>query len=44
VPLRTSRTLSDHLGAAPEWVLALLGFAAAGVAVWRTRRAGGPSR
>jgi apolipoprotein N-acyltransferase len=37
VPLRSSRTLSDHLGAAPEWALALLGFAAAVVAAWRTR-------
>ncbi|WP_433189161.1 apolipoprotein N-acyltransferase [Actinoallomurus sp. CA-150999] len=37
VPLRTSRTLTDHLGAAPEWVLALLGFAAAVAAGWRTR-------
>ncbi len=37
VPMRTSRTLADHLGAAPEWVLAFLGFAACGVAVWRTR-------
>ena len=37
VPLRTSRTLTDHLGAGPEWVLALLGFAAAVAAGWRTR-------
>jgi apolipoprotein N-acyltransferase len=37
VPLRSSRTLSDHLGAAPEWALALLGLAAAVVAAWRTR-------
>ncbi|GAB2809209.1 apolipoprotein N-acyltransferase [Actinoallomurus bryophytorum] len=41
VPLRTSRTLSDHLGAAPEWVLALLGFAAAAVAAARTRTSKG---
>jgi apolipoprotein N-acyltransferase len=41
VPLRSSRTLSDHLGATPEWVLALLGFAAAAVAVWRTRTSRG---
>ncbi|MCO5972283.1 apolipoprotein N-acyltransferase [Actinoallomurus soli] len=38
VPLRTSRTLTDHLGAAPEWVLALLGLAAAVAAAWRTRK------
>jgi apolipoprotein N-acyltransferase len=37
VPMRTSRTLADHLGATPEWVLALLGLAACAVAVWRTR-------
>jgi apolipoprotein N-acyltransferase len=41
VPLRSSRTLSDHVGATPEWVLALLGFAAAAVAVWRTRTSRG---
>jgi apolipoprotein N-acyltransferase len=41
VPLRSSRTISDHLGAAPEWVLALLGFAAAAVAAWRTRTSRG---
>ncbi|MDN3356310.1 apolipoprotein N-acyltransferase [Actinomadura sp. DC4] len=41
VPLRSSRTLSDHLGATPEWVLALLGFAAAAVAAWRTRTSRG---
>jgi apolipoprotein N-acyltransferase len=41
VPLRSSRTLSDHLGAAPEWVLALLGFAAAAIAAWRTRTSRG---
>jgi apolipoprotein N-acyltransferase len=41
VPLRTSRTLSDHLGAAPEWALALLGFAAALVAAWKTRTSRG---
>jgi apolipoprotein N-acyltransferase len=41
VPLRSSRTLSDHLGAAPEWTLALLGFAAAVVAAWRTRTSRG---
>jgi apolipoprotein N-acyltransferase len=37
VPLRGSRTLTDHLGAAPEWVMALLGLAAAAAAAWRTR-------
>jgi apolipoprotein N-acyltransferase len=41
VPLRTSRTLTDHLGAAPEWVLALLGFAAAVAAAWRSRTSRG---
>jgi apolipoprotein N-acyltransferase len=41
VPLRSSRTLSDHLGATPEWALALLGFAAALVAAWRTRTSRG---
>jgi apolipoprotein N-acyltransferase len=41
VPLRSSRTLSDHLGAAPEWALALLGFAAAAIAAWRTRTSRG---
>jgi apolipoprotein N-acyltransferase len=41
VPLRTSRTLSDHLGAAPEWALALLGLAAAVAAAWRTRTSRG---
>ncbi|MCO6004217.1 apolipoprotein N-acyltransferase [Actinoallomurus purpureus] len=41
VPLRTSRTLTDHLGAAPEWVLALLGLAAAVAAAWRTRTSRG---
>jgi apolipoprotein N-acyltransferase len=41
VPLRSSRTISDHLGAAPEWVLALLGFAAAAIAAWRTRTSRG---
>ncbi len=37
VPMRTSRTLADHLGATPEWVLALLGLAACALAAWRTR-------
>ncbi|KAB2348993.1 apolipoprotein N-acyltransferase [Actinomadura rudentiformis] len=38
VPARTSRTLSDRLGAKPEWALALLAAGAAGVAVATTRR------
>jgi apolipoprotein N-acyltransferase len=41
VPLRWSRTLADHLGAVPEWVLAFLGLAAAMTAVWRTRMSRG---
>jgi apolipoprotein N-acyltransferase len=41
VPLRTSRTLSDQLGAAPEWALAFLGLAAALAAVWKTRTSRG---
>jgi apolipoprotein N-acyltransferase len=40
VPLRTSRTLTDRLGAAPEWVMALCGAAAAAVAGWRKRTSG----
>jgi apolipoprotein N-acyltransferase len=41
VPLRTSRTLSDRLGGAPEWIMALLGLAAAVAAAWRTRMSRG---
>jgi apolipoprotein N-acyltransferase len=41
VPLRTSVTISDHLGAAPEWVLALLGLAVALAAAWKTRTSRG---
>jgi apolipoprotein N-acyltransferase len=41
VPLRSSRTLSDHLGAVPEWVLAMLGIAAAAVVAARRRTSGG---
>lgn len=41
VPMRTSRTLTDRLGAAPEWVMALLGLAAAVAAAWRTRTSRG---
>lgn len=36
IPLRTSRTLADRVGAVPEWVLALLGVAAVGVAARAT--------
>jgi apolipoprotein N-acyltransferase len=36
VPLRTSRTLADRVGAVPEWVFALLGVAAIGVAARTT--------
>ncbi|TDD73367.1 apolipoprotein N-acyltransferase [Actinomadura darangshiensis] len=39
VPARTSRTLSDRLGEAPEWTLALLGLGAIGAAAWTARRA-----
>jgi apolipoprotein N-acyltransferase len=39
VPARTSRTLADHLGAGPEWLLGLVGVAAAGIAVRRARGA-----
>lgn len=36
VPVRTSRTLADRLGAVPEWALALLGMAAVVVAARTT--------
>ncbi|HEU5160381.1 MAG TPA: apolipoprotein N-acyltransferase [Streptosporangiaceae bacterium] len=39
VPARTSRTLADHLGAAPEWLIALVGVAAVGIAAGRARAA-----
>jgi apolipoprotein N-acyltransferase len=39
VPLRTARTVADRLGGGPEWVLAVLGLAAAVAAAWRTRGA-----
>ncbi|MGH3391243.1 MAG: apolipoprotein N-acyltransferase, partial [Actinomadura sp.] len=39
VPIRTSRTLADRLGAAPEWALALLGVVAVLVAARTGRRA-----
>ncbi|WP_329520593.1 apolipoprotein N-acyltransferase [Spirillospora sp. NBC_01491] len=38
VPARTSRTLSDRLGALPEWALAALALGAVGVAAWSTTR------
>ncbi|WP_231332869.1 apolipoprotein N-acyltransferase [Actinomadura graeca] len=38
VPARTSRTLSDRLGEAPEWVLAALGLGAVCAAAWSTSR------
>jgi apolipoprotein N-acyltransferase len=38
VPLRTTTTLATRLGAGPEWVLTLIGLAAAGWA-WHRRRA-----
>lgn len=40
VPLRTSRTLTDRLGAAPEWAMALCGAAAAAAGICRTRARG----
>ncbi|MFI0408999.1 apolipoprotein N-acyltransferase [Actinomadura sp. 3N508] len=39
VQARTSRTLSDRVGAAPEWALAALGLGAACAAAWAARRA-----
>ncbi|WP_030167983.1 apolipoprotein N-acyltransferase [Spirillospora albida] len=44
VPARTSRTLSDRLGAAPEAALAALGAAAAAWAAWATGRAARSTR
>jgi len=41
VPLRSSLTLADRLGAGPEWVLALAGLAALLVGLRRRTRAGG---
>jgi apolipoprotein N-acyltransferase len=40
VPARTSRTLADHLGAAPEWLIAFAGILAVGVAARRARTTG----
>jgi apolipoprotein N-acyltransferase len=39
VPLRTSRTLADRIGAAPEWALALLGVATVMIAMRAGRAA-----
>jgi apolipoprotein N-acyltransferase len=44
VPARTSRTLADHLGAVPEWLIALVGVAALGATVWAGRRRQGEER
>ncbi|MFA1543685.1 apolipoprotein N-acyltransferase [Actinomadura monticuli] len=38
VPVRTQRTLSDRLGAAPEWALAALGLGAVLAAAWTARK------
>ncbi|WP_242910413.1 apolipoprotein N-acyltransferase [Actinomadura terrae] len=38
VPARTSRTPSDRLGEAPEWVLAALGLGAVCAAAWSSSR------
>ncbi|MFV2216799.1 apolipoprotein N-acyltransferase [Actinomadura sp. LOL_016] len=38
VPARTSTTLSDRMGAAPEWAMAALGVAAACAAAWSMTR------
>lgn len=38
VPLRSTTTLSDQLGPAPEWVMVLAGLAALGVAIIVRRR------
>jgi apolipoprotein N-acyltransferase len=38
VPVRTQATVATQIGALPEWALALMGVAAAGVAAWRVRR------
>ncbi|MFB4310161.1 apolipoprotein N-acyltransferase [Actinomadura sp. GTD37] len=38
VPARTQRTLSDRLGAAPEWALAALGLGAVLAAAWTARK------
>lgn len=38
VPLRSTTTLSDQLGPAPEWVMALAGLGAIGIAIMIRRR------
>ncbi|MBB6348299.1 apolipoprotein N-acyltransferase [Nonomuraea muscovyensis] len=40
VPVRTQATIATRVGALPEWALALMGVAAAGVAMWGARRRG----
>jgi apolipoprotein N-acyltransferase len=44
VQARTSRTLADHLGAVPEWLIALAGVAAVGCAAVATGVWGGRMR
>jgi apolipoprotein N-acyltransferase len=44
VQARTSRTLADHLGAVPEWLIALAGVAAVGCAAPGARAWGGRMR
>ena len=39
VPLRDTTTLSDRLGASPEWVMVIAGLAALAVALVARRRA-----
>jgi apolipoprotein N-acyltransferase len=38
VPLRSTTTLSDQLGPAPEWAMVLVGLGALGVAIVIRRR------
>jgi apolipoprotein N-acyltransferase len=38
VPLRSTTTLSDQLGPAPEWVMAAVGLVALGIAIMVRRR------
>ncbi|MFI7442615.1 apolipoprotein N-acyltransferase [Nonomuraea indica] len=40
VPVRTQETIATRVGALPEWALALMGVAAAGVAMWGAGRRG----
>ncbi|RZS43743.1 apolipoprotein N-acyltransferase [Herbihabitans rhizosphaerae] len=44
VPLRTATTLSDRLGALPEWLMVAAGLAALGVAIVMRRRRRDPGR